>query len=189
VELFERIRRDRELEGLGLCALARRHGVHRRTVRQALLSAIPPERKRPVGRSAPALGAYRELIDSWLIADRSAPPKQRHTAKRVHQRLVEEHDAGVAETTVRDYVRGRKRELGLTAQAYCPRVHDPGVTAEVDWGEAKVVCRGADDGGAARPRHCCVTHGAQDQARQPNSPHGAAPRPAHSAKQAEEAAL
>jgi transposase len=142
VELFERIRRDRELEGLGLRALARRHGVHRRTVRQALASAIPPGRKRPEGRPAPALGAYRELIDSWLIADQSAPPKQRHTAKRVHERLVEEHGAGVAETTVRDYVRGRKRELGLTVQAYCPQVHDPGVTAEVDWGEAKVIIAG-----------------------------------------------
>jgi transposase len=142
VELFERIRRDRELEGLGLRALARRHGVHRRTVRQALASAIPPERKRPVGRPAPALGAYRELIDSWLIADQKAPPKQRHTAKRIHQRLVEEHGARVAETTVRDYVRGRRRELGLTAQAFCPQVHDPGVTAEVDWGEAKVIIAG-----------------------------------------------
>jgi lambda repressor-like predicted transcriptional regulator len=69
VELFERIRRDRDREGLSLRALARRHGVHRRTVRQALESALPPERKRPQGRPAPALGVYRELIDAWLIAD------------------------------------------------------------------------------------------------------------------------
>ena len=142
VELFERIRRDRELEGLGVRALARRHGVHRRTVRQALESALPPGRKRPGGRPAPALGAYRELIDSWLIADRQAPPKQRHTAKRVHDRLVEERGAAVAETTVREYVRGRRRALGLSAEAYCPQVHDPGVTAEVDWGEAKVMIAG-----------------------------------------------
>ena len=55
VELFEQIRRDREFEGLSIDALARRHGVHRRTVRQALESAVPPARKRPVGRPAPRL--------------------------------------------------------------------------------------------------------------------------------------
>jgi len=120
VELFERIRRDHDREGLSLRALARRHGVHRRAVRQALESAIPPERKRPVGRPAPALGPYRELIDSWLIADLCAPRKQRHTAKRVWERLRDEQGAQVAPSTVRDYVRRRRRELGLTAQAFCP---------------------------------------------------------------------
>src|ERR1700758_4599014 len=121
VELFERIRRDRDREGLSLRALARRHGVHRRTVRQALESALPPERKRPAGRPAPALGAYRELIDSWLVADQKAPRKQRHTAKRIWERLRDEQGAEVAETTVRDYVRRRRRELGLTARPYCPQ--------------------------------------------------------------------
>jgi transposase len=142
VELFESIRRDREFEGLSVHALARKHGVHRRAVRQALGSAVPPERKRPVGRPAPALGSWRELIDEWLIADRDAPRKQRHTAKRIRDRLVEEHGAVVAETTVRDYVRRRRRELGLAAEAFCPQVHDPGVTAEVDWGEASVLIAG-----------------------------------------------
>ena len=79
VELFERIRRDHDLERLSIRALAVRYGVHRRTVRQALQSASPPERKRPEGRSAPALGEFHGLIDEWLIADRSAPLKQRHT--------------------------------------------------------------------------------------------------------------
>jgi hypothetical protein len=83
VELFELIRRDRDWEGLSIRALAERHGVHRRAVRQALASPLPAERKRPVGRPAPKLGEYRELIDGWLEADRSAPRKQRHTARRV----------------------------------------------------------------------------------------------------------
>ncbi len=71
VELFEKIRRDRDREGFSIRELACRHVVHRRTVRQALGSAVPPARKRPEGRPAPALGAYRELIDSWLEADSS----------------------------------------------------------------------------------------------------------------------
>ena len=152
VELFERIRRDREFEGLSLHALARRHGVHRRTVRQALGSAMPLTGAQASG-GAPSAGAgrYRELIDSWLLEDRGAPRKQRHTAKRIHDRLVE-HGAIVGETTVRDYVRRRRRELGLAAEAFCPRVHDPGVTAEVDWGEATVLIAGVlvTVGGCAR---------------------------------------
>ena len=142
VEQFERIRRDREVEGLSIRALARRHGVHRRAVRQALESALVPAKRRPVSRPAPVLGSFRELIDGWLLADRDAPRKQRHTAKRVHDRLRDEYGVVVAETTVRDYVRRRRRELGLAAEAFCPQVHDPGVTAEVDWGEAKVLLGG-----------------------------------------------
>ncbi|MGH7477838.1 MAG: IS21 family transposase, partial [Longimicrobiales bacterium] len=95
VALFEQIRRDREREGLSIRELARRHGVHRRAVRQALGAALPPTRKRPQGRPAPKLGPYRPLIDEWLLADREAPRKQRHTAKRVWERLVSEHGAEV----------------------------------------------------------------------------------------------
>ena len=98
VELFESIRRDHDREDLSIRVLARRHGMHRRTVRWALESASPPERKRPVRRPAPALGPYCELIDSWLVADESAPIKQRHTAKRVWERLSDEYGAQVAQT-------------------------------------------------------------------------------------------
>jgi hypothetical protein len=48
----------------------------------------------------------------------------------------------VAETTVRDHVRRRRRELGLAAEAFCPQVQDPGVTTEIDWGETKVLIAG-----------------------------------------------
>jgi transposase len=112
--------------------------VHRRTVRQALESSLPRERKRPEGRPAPALGSYREWIDQILIADRDAPRKQRHTAKRIADRLAEEHGVVVAGSTMREHVRKRRRALGLLAEAFCEQVHDPGVTAEVDWGEATV---------------------------------------------------
>ena len=92
-------------------------------MRQAIESAVPPSRKTPEGRPAPALGPFRAIVDEWLLADRDAPRKQRHTAKRIWQRLVAEHGAQVAETTVRDYVRRRRRELGEPGQAFVPQVH------------------------------------------------------------------
>jgi transposase len=139
VELFEQIRRDRDREGASMRELARRYGVHRRAVRQALASPLPPAKRPPASRPAPKLGPHRPLIDAWLEADREAPRKQRHTAKRIWWRLVDEHGADVAETTVRDYVRRRRRELGFAVgEVFVPRVHTPGCEAEVDWGEALV---------------------------------------------------
>src|SRR5579862_6469819 len=143
VEQFEQIRRDREREGLSVRELARRHGVHRRAVRQALASPLPPPRKAPERRPAPKLGPYRPLIDEWLRADREAPRKQRHTARRVWERLREEHGVEVSERQVRRYVHRRRRELGEPAwEVFVPQVHEPGVEAEVDWFEAEVEIAG-----------------------------------------------
>lgn len=142
MEQFEAIRRDREREGLSIRELARRHGVHRRAVRQALESAVPPPKRAPVSRPAPALGAYREAIDAWLKSDLDAPRKQRHTARRIWQRLVAEHGAEVSERQVARYVRKRRRELGEIGEVFVPLFSDAGVEAEVDWGEAQVRLRG-----------------------------------------------
>lgn len=144
VELFEQIRRDRDREGLSERALAKRYRVGRGTVRQALESAVPPPRKRPQGRPAPKLGEFHGLIDEWLIADQLEPRKQRHTAKRIWQRLVDEQGADVAEVTVRQHVHKRRRELGMAVgQVFVPQVHAPARTAEVDWGEAEIELAGA----------------------------------------------
>jgi len=135
VELYERIRRDCRDKGLGVRALARRHQVHRRTVREALASATPPERK-VAERSAPALGPYEKIIREWLTADLAAPHKQRHTAHRIWVRLVDEHGATVAESTVRAYVAQVRTELtGHAAGVTVPQTHLPGEEAEADFGE------------------------------------------------------
>ena len=135
VELFEEIRRDRRSGG-SIRELAEKHHVHRRTVRQALASAVPPPRKAYPPRPRPAIGAYAAVIDEWLLADRDAPRKQRHTARRVWQRLVAEHGAVLAEVTVSRYVAGRRAELGLDrVEVAVPQAHLPGAEAEVDFGE------------------------------------------------------
>ncbi|MGH3130553.1 MAG: IS21 family transposase [Gaiellaceae bacterium] len=142
MEQFEQIRRDHAREGLSIRALAKRHGVHRRAVRQALESAVPPAKRSPSSRPAPKLGALRAVIDAWLEADRDAPRKQRHTARRIWQRLVEEHGAEVSERQVCRYVRERRRRLGDVGEVFVPLATDAGVEAEVDWGQAKVRLRG-----------------------------------------------
>src|SRR3989475_6942016 len=96
VELFEQIRRGREREALSIRALAERHHVHRRTVRQALAAALPPPRQTPQ-RDAPRLGPWKGQLEAWLTADQTVPRKQRHTARRLWQRLRDELGADVAE--------------------------------------------------------------------------------------------
>ena len=122
MELFEHIRRDRREDGVSIRGLAHRHRVHRRTVRQALRSALPPPRKR-APRLAPQLGPYVEVIREWLVADLSAPRKQRHIARRIWQRLVDERGAAVAESGCASLlplrtsiISGYARMLGSTCQ-------------------------------------------------------------------------
>jgi len=147
VELFESIRRDHRREELSIRQLADKHRVHRRTVRQALESAVPPARKQRVF-AAPALDPVKPLIDGMLREDLDAPRKQRHTARRVLARLVEEHGVTtVSYSTVRDYVAKRRPEIAAAAgralEAGCvPQSHQPAAEAEVDFHDLWVVLRG-----------------------------------------------
>jgi transposase len=142
VEQFERIRREHRDEGRSIRELAKRHGVHRRTVRQALADAVPPPRKVPE-RAAPVLGSYEGTVRGWLTADLDAPRKQRHTARRVWQRLIEEEGAVVAESSVRAMVAELKVEIGLVRrQVSGPQTHAPAEEAVVDFGEFVAVIAG-----------------------------------------------
>ncbi|WP_298255503.1 IS21 family transposase [uncultured Arthrobacter sp.] len=146
VEVFAAIRRDARVEGLSIRALATRYNVHRRTIRAALDSAKPPERKTPV-RVSTKLEAFKPAIDGMLLEDTSAPRKQRHTARRILARLIEEHGAmELSYSTVRDYVRIRRTEIDVEAgrrvEVFIPQEHAPGAEAEVDFGEVWVVLDG-----------------------------------------------
>lgn len=135
MEQFEGIRRDSRDRGMSVRALAKRHGVHRRTVRQALADATPPARKVPE-RLAPAAGPYVDLVRRWLMEDQAAPRKQRHTARRIWQRLIEEEDAQIGESTVRNLVARLRVEIGADrCQVMVPQTHPPAAEAEVDFGE------------------------------------------------------
>jgi transposase len=150
VELFEEIRRE-YTHGTGtIQGVSKKLGVHRRMVRQALACATPPERKQPV-RSCPSLGPVTDFIDGILTADERAPKKQRHTARRIWQRIREERpQARVGEATVRRYVQRRRGELGrMRRETFVPQVYDWGMEGQVDWYEAM-----AEMGGEMRKVYC-----------------------------------
>ena len=116
-------------------------------MRQALKSAVPPPRKVPQ-RVAPRLEPFTAAIDEMLRSDLEAPKKQRHTARRVLARLVDEHDAaGLSYSTVRDHVRKRRPQIAAEAgrpleAGYVPQTHRPAAEAEVDFHDLWVVLAG-----------------------------------------------
>jgi transposase len=141
VELFAAIRFDWQRNGSSIRALADKYEVHRRTVRQAIASVVPPERRSPV-RATPVLDQVRGWIDEMLREDLAAPRKQRHTARRIFQRLVDEHDASVSYSYVAKYVHRRRPQVAAEAQGragviegYVPQTHEPGADAEVDFAD------------------------------------------------------
>jgi hypothetical protein len=137
VELFEQIRREYEHGAGTVQGVARKLGVHRRMVREALANAMPRERKTP-DRERPRLEPLIPFIDAILAVDQKAPRKQRHTARRIFNRIrAELPDAQAAESTVRQYVRERKIALGLSrAETFIPQSYPWGREAQVDWFEA-----------------------------------------------------
>jgi transposase len=140
VEIYGRVRRAVRVEGRSQRAVAREFGLSRETVRKMLEFAVPPgyRRQQPVRR--PKLGPWLGVIDAILEDDKQRPPKQRHTAKRIFDRLREEHKFNGGYTIVKDYVRGeqlRGREM------FVPLKHAPG-EAQADFGEALVVIAGVE---------------------------------------------
>jgi transposase len=148
VELFAAIRFDWQRNRMPVRALARKYDVHRRTVRQAIASPVPPDRKVPV-RAAPVREAVAGWIDEMLREDLAAPRKQRHTARRVFERLADEHSAQVSYSYVAKYVARRRAEIaaedrrqGGGVDGFVPQVREPGAEAEVDFGDVTVELAG-----------------------------------------------
>ncbi len=131
VDQREQIRRAYFIEGKSIRKIARERHHDRRTIRKALQDAGPPRYTLKAPRARPTLGPFLAVIDRWLEEDRERPPKQRHTARRIYDRLVAEYSFGGGESTVRQYVREKRPRW---QEVMIPLDHDPG-EAQVDWGE------------------------------------------------------
>ena len=138
VELFEAMRRDHLIHERSVRWIARQYNVHRRTVRQARSSALPPARKWPEREAPDPRRDLRGGIEEWLNAVCEAPRKQRHTARRIERRLVHGHGFEGAETSLRTSVGRLRRQLELRSEAFASLEHLPGQEAELDWYEARV---------------------------------------------------
>jgi len=139
---YEFIRIGHRVYGKSISELARITGRSRNTVKKAIRGE-PWGYKERKHQAFPVLGPYMETIDKWLEEDRSQPKKQRHTARRIYNRLVEEYGFKGSESTVRRYVRMAKIKLGLEEpEVFVPCDPEAGVEAEVDWGSATAIIAG-----------------------------------------------
>ncbi len=140
VELYARVRRACHVEGMSIREAARVFGLDRRTVAKMLSHSVPPgyRRSRPVSR--PKLDPFIGIIERILEADRQVHRKQRHTAKRIFERLRDEHGFVGGYTIVKDYVREHRQR---SREVFVPLAHDPG-HAQVDFGEARAVIGGQE---------------------------------------------
>src|SRR6476619_1687942 len=140
VELYARVRYAVQIEGLSERAAARRFGIDPRTVAKMMRFSVVAGSLHTKPPVKPKLGAFIATIDGILGEDRVWPKKQHHTAKRIFERLRDEHGFTGGITIVKDYVAGwRQRARDM----FVPLVHRPG-HAQVDFGEAIGVIGGVE---------------------------------------------
>lgn len=126
--------------GMSQREAARHFGISRDSVRKMLAFSVPPgyRRKAPIKR--PKLDGFTEIIDAWLEEDRGVHRKQRHTAKRVFERLRDERGFAGGYTIVKDYIRERERR---GREMFVPLAHRAG-HAQADFGEAVAIIGGVE---------------------------------------------
>lgn len=131
-----RIRQRVLREGVSIRQIQRETGLHFETIKKILSHSSPPAFRCPE-RLQPKIGPYLARISEILEADTALPKKQRHTAKRIFERIREAGYTG-GYTQVKEAVRARKR---LSQEVFVPLIHRPG-EAQVDFGEALVKMNG-----------------------------------------------
>jgi transposase len=140
VELYARVRRAVCIEGLSRREAARRFGIDPRTVAKMLAFSVPPGYRRSKPPVRPKLDPFTGIIERILEEDKGGPAKQRHTSKRIFERLRDEHGYAGGITIVKDYVHERRQRQ---QEMFVPLRHEPG-HAQADFGEAWAVIGGVE---------------------------------------------
>ena len=140
VELYRQVRHSVRIEGLSRRETGRRFGLDPRTVAKMLAFSVPPGYRRSRPPARPKLDPFVGIIDQILKDDKGRPAKQRHTSKRIFERLRAEHGYVGGLTIVKDYVLGQRQRQ---REMFVPLRHDPG-HAQADFGEALAVIGGVE---------------------------------------------
>ena len=140
VDLYSRVRLACHVDGKSNSEVARLFGIDRKTVAKILKHSVPPGYRRSSPPVRPKLDAFVGIIDQILEDDKRFIKKQRHTARRIHARLRDEHGFTGGITIVTDYVREKQRRA---REVFVPLSHAPG-HAQVDFGETLGVIGGVE---------------------------------------------
>ena len=142
VDQYELIRIAHRRYGKNISELSRMTGHSRNTIKKAIRGETWGYKER-TQQPFPVLAPYIPRIDKWLEADKKQEKKQRHTARRIYNRLVSECGFKGGESTVRRYVRFSKIKLDIDSPgAFVPCDPEVGQEAEVDWGTAHGIING-----------------------------------------------
>lgn len=137
---YARIRDAYYVQGKNMAQIEREYGHSYWTIRKALDEPVPRPYTRQDPKAAPVLGPYMAQVDELLAENERLPRKQRYTSHKIFQQIQAKGYPG-AESSVRRYVSQRRKRL-RRPKLFLPLTFDPGMDAQVDWGEAQVVMAG-----------------------------------------------
>jgi transposase len=137
----EYIRKLHYVEGWSIRKISRQLPVSRPTIRKMLKDSGIPKYNLTKPRPSPVMDEFRPILQQWLFEDQSAPPKQRHTAVRMYERLRDEYGFTGAESTVRRVVSQLRKSV---PECFIPLTAAPGEQFQVDFGQALAVINGVE---------------------------------------------
>ena len=140
MDTWTNIRRDVLTGGMSRREACKKYNLNFRTIQKILSHAEPPGYCQTATRDKPTIGSFVPIIHEILKADKQVHKKQRHTGKRIFDRLCSEHGYTGGITVVRDEIRRWKRQ---STEVFMPLSHPPG-EAQFDFGEAKAIYRGRE---------------------------------------------